>query len=183
MCVMVDLCDPKRSVGGSPSRTDQVWHPALGVNGGLWHDDIKFDRSGSTTRRFRTGLPRSRAFWESCRLTSNMNQVSFWPTATMLLFTAVISDGAQNPWWLSISSVSPMARSSSTGMSCRKKSQQRKAPMAIACSRVSSRSAGHEARSMNSVRRGASKIQAKSGDCMSPHGYTPFTPEPENPLD
>ena len=55
---------------------------------------------------------------------------------------------ARSRWLRSIYSASPMARLQNTGMSCRKRSQQRKAPMAIACSRVSSGDVEHEARSI-----------------------------------
>ena len=80
--------------------------------------DLGLTRGGAPDRRFEVVGA------------SNMNQVSFWPTATMSLFTAVISDGAQNPWWLSISSALPTARSLSIGMSCRKRCRRRKPPTA-----------------------------------------------------
>src|SRR5262249_42245551 len=81
----------------------------------------------STTHRFQTAPLRSRRSWETFRLTSSMSQVSLWRRATTSPFTAAISDGDLNRWSLSISSASPMARSPSIGMSCRKRCWRRKA--------------------------------------------------------
>jgi len=79
------------------------------------------------------GTAAIKALLETFRLTSGMSQVSLWRRATMSAFTAAMSDGDLNRWWLWMSSASPMARSPSIGMSCRKRCRRRKALTATAC--------------------------------------------------